>query len=80
MGFADNSESKFYALRYIMQQHKPEYIFHLASKATVKMDGDEPFDIIQDIVLSTQKVCQWSPKGARVVLASSVIVYGDSMF
>ena len=80
LGFADNSESKFYALRYIMQQHKPEYIFHLASKATVKMDGDEPFDIIQDNVLSTQKVCQWSPKGARVVLASSVIVYGDWMF
>ena len=59
---------------------KPEYIFHLASKATVKMDGNEPFDIIQDNILSTQKICQWSPKGSRVVLASSVIVYGDWMF
>jgi UDP-glucose 4-epimerase len=63
-----------------MRQHEPEYIFHLASKATVKMDGNEPFDIIQDNILSTQKICQWSPKGARVVLASSVIVYGDWMF
>ena len=41
------------------------------------MDGNEPFDIIQDNILSTQKICQWAPKGARVVLASSVIVYGD---
>ncbi len=80
LGFADDSDPQFYGLRHVMRQHEPEYIFHLASKATVKMDGNEPFDIIQDNILSTQKICQWSPKGSRVVLASSVIVYGDWMF
>lgn len=80
LGFSDDSEAQFYGLRYIMRQHNPEYIFHLASKATVKMEENEPFDIIQDNILSTQKVCQWSPKGSKVVLASSVIVYGDWIF
>jgi|TARA_Y100000401_G_scaffold53327_1_gene41908 UDP-glucose 4-epimerase len=80
LGTSDYNDPEFYCLRYIMKTHDPEYIFHLASKATVKMDGTEPFDIIQDNILSTQKICEWAPKGARVVLASSVIVYGDWMF
>lgn len=80
LGSSDYNDPEFYCLRYIMKTHEPEYIFHLASKATVKMDGTEPFDIIQDNILSTQKICEWAPKGARVVLASSVIVYGDWMF
>tara|TARA_Y100000593_G_scaffold83590_1_gene157695 strand:- start:9737 stop:10675 length:939 start_codon:yes stop_codon:yes gene_type:complete len=80
LGFSDQEDNRFYALRNIMKEHKPEYIFHLASKATVKMTGNEPFQILQDNILSTQKICQWAPKGARVVLASTVIVYGDWMF
>jgi len=80
LGFTDNFDAQFECLKFVMSKHRPEYIFHLAGKATVKMDGNEPFEIIQDNVLSTQKVCQWSPKGARVVLASSVIVYGDWLF
>jgi UDP-glucose 4-epimerase len=60
-----------------MKQYNPKYIFHLASKATVKMEGDEPFSMLESNILSTQKICQWAPKGAKVVLASSVIVYGD---
>lgn len=80
LGFADNREGEFYYLKRIMRHHEPEYIFHLASKATVKMSEDEVFQILQDNILSTQKVCQWSPKGARVILASSVIVYGDWLF
>ena len=51
LGFSDDSEAQFYGLRYIMKQHRPEYIFHLASKATVKMEGNDPFDIIQDLSL-----------------------------
>ena len=80
LGFPDDRETEFYGLRSVMKTHKPEYIFHLASKATVKMEGNEAFQILQDNILSTQKVCQWSPKGARVILASSVIVYGDWMY
>ena len=44
------------------------------------MQGNEPFEILTSNILSTQKVCQWAPKGARVILASSVINYGDWMF
>ena len=80
VGFPDDYEPQFECLKYVMKTHKPEYIFHLAGKATVKMEGNEPFDILNDNILSTQKICQWAPKGARVVLASTVIVYGDWMF
>ena len=58
LGFSDQEDNRFYALRNIMKEHKPEYIFHLASKATVKMTGNEPFQILQDNILSTQKICQ----------------------
>ena len=80
LGFSNQEDGRFYALRNIMKEHRPQYIFHLASKATVKMTGNEPFQILQDNILSTQKICQWAPKGARVVLASTVIVYGDWIF
>jgi len=77
LGFSDTTEAQFSCLQYMFKNHKPSHIFHLASKATVKMEGDDPFNIIQDNILSTQKICQWAPQGAKVVLASSVIVYGD---
>lgn len=80
LGYPNDYEDQFYGLRYVMKRHEPEYIFHLASKATVKMEGNESFDILHDNILSTQKICEWAPKGARVVLASSVIVYGDWVF
>jgi len=80
LGFSQTDKPSFYDLKRIMKKHRPKTIFHLASKSTVKMEGDEIFEILQDNILSTQKVCEWSPKGARVVLASSVIVYGDWMF
>ena len=77
LGITDSSKPEFAGLKFVYNQHNPSHIFHLASKATVKMKGTDPFDIIQDNILSTQKVCQWAPKGAKVILASSVIVYGD---
>lgn len=77
LGFSDTTEAEFYCLRHMFKNHEPSHIFHLASKATVKMEGNDPFNIIQDNILSTQKICQWAPQGAKVVLASSVIVYGD---
>mgnify|MGYP003115445330 FL=1 len=80
LGYPDQSEPEFYVLKTIMQKYDFDYIFHLASKATVKMQGNEPFEILNSNILSTQKVCQWAPKGARVILASSVINYGDWMF
>ncbi len=80
LGYPDQSEPEFYVLKTIMRKYDFDYIFHLASKATVKMQGNEPFEILNSNILSTQKVCQWAPKGARVILASSVINYGDWMF
>jgi|TARA_R110000765_G_scaffold121857_3_gene218211 UDP-glucose 4-epimerase len=77
LGFSDITEPDFSCLKFIYSRHEPSCVFHLASKATVKMKGNDPFNIIQDNILSTQKICQWAPKGAKVVLASSVIVYGD---
>ena len=80
IGLPYEYEPEFECFRYVFKKHHPKFIFHLAGKATVKMDGSEPFDIIQDNILSTQKICQWAPKGAKVILASSVITYGDWMF
>ena len=80
LGYPDQSEPEFYVLKTIMRKYDFDYIFHLASKATVKMQGNEPFEILNSNILSTQKICQWAPKGARVILASSVINYGDWMF
>jgi|TARA_R110000751_G_scaffold157589_2_gene263093 UDP-glucose 4-epimerase len=80
LGFSQTDKPNFYDLKRVMKKHRPKTIFHLASKSTVKMEGDEIFEILQDNILSTQKVCEWSPKGAKVVLASSVIVYGDWIF
>ena len=77
LGNPNTSKPEFGGLKFIYNHYNPSYIFHLASKATVKMKGTDPFDIIQDNILSTQKICQWAPKGAKVILASSVIVYGD---
>ena len=77
LGITDSSKPEFAGLKFVYNQHNPSHIFHLASKATVKMKGTDPFDIIQDNILSTQKVCQWAPKGAKVILAPSIIVYGD---
>ena len=78
LGTQENST--FGMLKFVLDKHKPNYIFHLASKATVKMDGLDAFNILNDNILSTQKICEWSPKGCKVVLASTVIVYGDWIF
>jgi len=80
LGISDISKPEFACLKFVYNHHNPSHVFHLASKATVKMKGTDPFDIIQDNILSTQKICQWAPKGAKVILASSVIVYGDWIF
>jgi len=80
LGFSNQREPEFYTVKNVMRNNDVKYIFHLASKATVKMQGNEPFEILNSNILSTQKICQWAPKGARVILASSVINYGDWMF
>ena len=76
LGETDPNEPQFHILYDICRGHKPDIIFHLASKATVK-ESRNPYKIVQDNIISTQKVIHAAPPGCRVVLASTVIVYGD---
>ena len=76
LGETDPDDSNFHLLHDICKTHKPNIIFHLASKATVK-ESHNPYRIIQDNIISTQKVIHSAPRGCRIVLASTVIVYGD---
>ena len=76
LGETNPKEYGFHALDKICKDHKPEIIFHLASKATVKEEYN-PYKIVQDNIISTQKVIHAAPQDCRIVLASTVIVYGD---
>ena len=80
LGEVDRSKDSYYMFENICRQHSPDLIFHLASNAVVKPDDDNPHGIILDNTISTQKVAHYAPEGCKVVLASSVIVYGDWMF
>ncbi len=80
LGEVDRSKDSYYIFENICKQHKPDLIYHLASNAVVKPDDENPHGIILDNTISTQKVAHYAPEGCRVVLASSVIVYGDWFF
>ena len=80
LGEVDRSKDSYYIFENICKQHKPDLIYHLASNAVVKPDDENPHGIILDNTISTQKVAHYAPEGCRVVLASSVIVYGDWIF
>lgn len=80
LGETDRSKESYYLFENLCNHHKPDVIFHLASSAVVKPDEEDPHRIILDNTVSTQKVAHYAPEGCRVVLASSVIVYGDWLF
>ena len=80
LGETDRSKESYYLFENLCNYHKPDVIFHLASSAVVKPDEEDPHRIILDNTVSTQKVAHYAPEGCRVVLASSVIVYGDWLF
>jgi UDP-glucose 4-epimerase len=62
------------------RDYKPDVIFHLAGNPLSKLNNDKPHDIIYDNIVSTQKVLHHAPQGCRVILASTVIVYGDWLY
>jgi len=62
------------------EDHKPDVIFHLAGNPLSKLDENNPHDIIMDNIVSTQKVLHYAPKGCRIILASTAIVYGDWLY
>jgi nucleoside-diphosphate-sugar epimerase len=80
LGETDRLKESYYLFENLCNYHKPDVIFHLASSAVVKPDEEDPHRIILDNTVSTQKVAHYAPEGCRVVLASSVIVYGDWLF
>mgnify|MGYP003116286384 FL=1 len=80
LGEVDRSKDSYYMFENICRQHSPDLIFHLASNAVVKPDDDNPHGIILDNTISTQKVAHYAPEECKVVLASSVIVYGDWIY
>tara|TARA_R100000008_G_scaffold86427_2_gene79487 strand:- start:1268 stop:2230 length:963 start_codon:yes stop_codon:yes gene_type:complete len=80
LGETDQSRYTYFNFENLCKEHKPEVIFHLASNPLVKIDEENPHQIILDNMVSTQKVAHYAPEGCKVVLASSVIVYGDWLF
>jgi len=73
-----NKDSKHYLFfADLCQTEKPDVIFHLAGNPLSKLNETDPHSIVVDNVIGTQKVLHYAPKGCRVILASTVIVYGD---
>ena len=64
----------------ICREHNPEIIFHLAGNPSSKLDRNNPYKILFDNIISTQRVLNHAPENCRVVFASSIIVYGDWLF
>ena len=80
LGETDQSKYTYYNFENLCLEHKPEVIFHLASSPIVKINEEDPHGIILDNIVSTQKVVHYAPRNCKVVLASSVVVYGDWLF
>ena len=80
LGESDTRKHEYYHFENLCLEHKPEAIFHLASNPIVKIDEENPHQIILDNVVSTQKIAHYAPEGCKVILASSVVVYGDWLF
>ena len=64
----------------ICYEFKPDAIIHLAGNATPNNAEKNPYKMMQDNIISTHKVVNCATDGCRVILASSVIVYGDWLF
>lgn len=57
---------------------RPEVIFHLAAKSTVKQEENACVsELYQSNVYPTHFLCEHCREGTHIVFASSVLVYGD---
>jgi UDP-glucose 4-epimerase len=64
----------------MLYDEKPDIIFHLAGNPTVKTDRDNPHQILADNITSTHQLAYYCPEGCKIILASSVIVYGNWLY
>ena len=77
LGFT-NPESKHYSFfSDVCQSETPDVIFHLAGNPLSRLDEQAPHSILIDNIIGTQKILHYAPQNCRVILASTVIVYGD---
>ncbi len=61
----------------LLRNVRPNIIFHIAGKATIKEDEQDRAAITRTNVLGTHHLLAHAPQGCRFVLASSAAVYGD---
>ena len=80
LGSLDEKENSDKKIRDLLQTEKPDVIFHLAGNPTVKTDPDKPNQILADNITSTHQLAYYAPEGCKIVLASSVIVYGNWLY
>lgn len=62
----------------LMEVVKPDCVMHLAAIPTVKPNSEDPFEITRTNVEGTHKLLEYCPKGCIFILASSVVVYGNT--
>lgn len=65
---------------YLMKKISPNIIFHLAAKATVREDEDNPTKISYDNYISTHNLLASCPHLTKFIYASSVLVHGNCNF
>jgi UDP-glucose 4-epimerase len=64
----------------ILNIFNPMEVWHLAAKATIKPDDDNPSKIIDDNIKATHNICHYAPRGCIIKFASSIVVYGDAIY
>jgi len=65
-------------VEWLFQQIQPDVIFHLAGYPLVKVDEKNINECFRANTLTTHNLVHFCPKGCTFVLASTIIVYGDS--
>lgn len=64
-------------IKQIYNEYKPEAILHFAANPNVKLNEENPSQIIHDNIISTQNLCHYAINKPKFIFASSVVVYGD---
>lgn len=63
----------------LMKCVRPDVVFHLAGIPIVKEDSENPFAVMQNNTLPTNYLLEYCKPETRFVLASTALVYGESL-
>ncbi|MAF25141.1 hypothetical protein CL634_06155 [bacterium] len=80
LGYIAGSTNDDKKVAEMLRVENPDVIFHLAGNPTVKTDAENPHQILADNVTSTHQLAYHCKPGCKIVLASSVIVYGNWLY